>query len=45
MALMQGPHSMVYRYDAEERVLFVKELCIGRNFQQTRRSFVFFNDV
>jgi len=36
---------MVYRYDAEERVLFVKELCIARNFQQTRRSFLFFSDV
>jgi hypothetical protein len=30
MALLQGPHSMVYRYDAEERVRFVKERCIGK---------------
>jgi hypothetical protein len=44
MALMQGPHSTVYGYDAEERVLFVKELCISRNFQ-TRRSFLFFNNM
>jgi hypothetical protein len=36
---------MVYRYDAEEKVLFGKELCIGRNFQQTRRSFLFFSDM